>query len=525
MRFSNPLITGLLVAGLLFLDLGCVPPATVVTPPTAATVRSEDGVVMVSLTANTARAGQFDSLLVRRGEGAGQSSETFLLLQVGAGLSRDTSIFVGALPPGDYTFIRLNTGQQFVSLGASTQESIGHFKVESGETIDLGRLILTGLNTHVLVGRSGHATDNADLLRATAPEQAVFLDRKHGGGWVGPRAKDDLIEAYAQANPVGADSLTELQGEFVVACSRMGMLLVRKPTGQWSVLPTGSLASLLSLAPVDTPTARLVAVGEFRSLYRVGRDWRVTPIDPGNLPKGNLFFIDGDDQKGWILGHQAGSTLTFYQSARLEAGDWKPFHQETVKNSIWSGKNGIWAWHTAAGFGYATGFGGMQLYDRSKSAFTKVALPGDPNILGLSIQDRWGLLASPGGGFGGIFSTIYTSEDQGQTWVEMNSPFKAKLQPPCLMPGGAILQQGGITKPELQLSQDGGRTWAPVSDRVRTSEQLVWTPHCGVFAIETGSASFGFASISNSQDLGKTWRMEITNFNRAAYEREHPAKP
>jgi len=515
---------GLLVAGLLFLGLGCATPNTVVEPPTAATLQAGDGVVIVSLTANTARAGQFGSLQVTRAETPGQPAHNYLLLQVSAGLSRDTSIFVGTLPPGEYTFTRLNSGMQFVALGESARQAIGAFKVEGGETIDLGRLILTGLNTRVIVGRSLRSTDNADLLRTTAPDQAVFLDRKRGPGWLASRSKDDFVEAYAQANPVGADALTELQGGFVAACSRMGILLVRQPTGRWATLSTGSLASLLSLAPVDSPEARLVAVGEFRTLVRVGRDWKVSPIDPGNLPKGNLFFVDGNDQTGWVLGHQAGSTLTFFRSPRLEGGDWTVLRQEVVKDSIWSGRNSIWAWRTPAGFAYATSFGGMQIYQREKGTWTKAALPGDPNIMGVAIQDQWAVLTSPGGGFGGIFATLLTSSDQGQTWVEPGAPFKAKLKAPVVMPGGVILMQGGITKPELQLSQDGGKTWSLVSDKIAVREQLVWTPNAGIFAIDDGGGSFGFATISHSTDLGKTWKTELSNFNRAMYEQEQKAK-
>jgi hypothetical protein len=106
----------------------------------------------------------------------------------------------------------------------------------------------------------------------------------------------------------------------------------------------------------------------------------------------------------------------------------------------------------------------------------------------------------------------------------MGSPFKAKLKAPLVMPGGVILQQGGITKPELQLSEDGGRTWNMVSTRVAVHERLVWTPHAGIFAIDDGGGSFGFATISNSTDLGKTWKTEVSNFNRAMYEQEQKAK-
>jgi hypothetical protein len=520
----RPFLWHLLIAATLFFGLACGTPVTVVTPPTASTLQTGEGVVILSMTTNTARAGQFGSINVQRTATPGQPAHDYVLLQVSAGLSRDTSIFVGSLPPGDYTFTRLNSGQQFVSLGEKGRALLGHFQVGADETVDLGRLVLTGINTGVLVGRSVMAADNGDLLRATAPDQVPLLDRKRGQGWVEPRSKVDQVEAYARANPVGADALTELPGGFVAACSRLGSLLIRQPGGRWAVLSTGRLSSLLSLVPAEDTGSRLVAVGEFKTLVRVDQNWKVAALDPGNLPAGNLFFIDGNAQAGWVVGHQAGQQLTFFQSPRLEAGDWKVIRQEAFKNSIWSGQNRMWTWRTPTGFAYATSFGGIHTYLREKGEWARVAVPGDANITGVAIQEQWGLLTSPGGGFGGIFASVYTSGDQGRTWVEMNSPFATKGKAPCVLGGGTILQQALVGKSELHLSQDGGRTWTLVSEKIANHEQLIATPTQGIFAVNDGGASFGFASISCSQDQGRTWRREISNFNRALYEREQQEK-
>jgi len=525
MNLGQRFASSLAIAALLGLGSACAPPTTVVAAPTASSLTAGEGVVLVSLTANTARSGQFGSLEVRRAEAPGQPVHDYLLTQVSEGLSRDTSLFIGSLPPGEYTFSRLHAGQQFVALGQGSQALLGRFRVEADQTVDLGRIILTGLNSKILLGRSVKAMDNGDLLRAVSPDRLPLLERKKGEGWLAPRGKDDLVEAYAQSQPVGADGLTELAEGYVAGGSRMGMLLVRHPAGRWAPLATGRLSSLLSLCPWEGAGHRLVAAGEFLTLVRVGLDWKVTAIDPGNLPPGNLFFITGSEARGWVVGHQSGRSLTFFRSAKLEGGNWKPLRQETVKDSIWSGRNQVWAWPTPRGFAYATTFGGMQAFDREKEAWSRIQVPGDRNILGVSIQERWALLTSPGGGFAGIFATEFTSTDQGGSWVELKGPFNAKLQPPCVMPGGRILQQGGIGKPELQLSEDGGATWTLVSDKIAVRERLVATPTQGVFAVDDGGGSFGFASIRRSTDAGRAWQLELTNFNRAAYDREHPPKP
>ena len=515
LRFLKPLALLSVLIG-----LACAP--AIVVAPSSGTLSPGQGAVLVSLTSNSARAGQYDGVDVRQDMGPGQSGQNYHLVLVSPGLSRDTSLFVGALPPGEYSFTRITQGQIYIPLIASSGR-LGKFKVESGKASDLGRLVLTGVNERYLLGRSALAVDNADLIHAFAPSEAPLLALPRGAGWVDPRHNDDQVEAYAQMTPVGADGLTELPDDYMAAGSRLGIIMVRRPSGIWEKAWTGSLSSLLWLVPGDNPDTRLVAVGEFDTIVRMDHRWRPSHADKGNLPEGNLFFIDGNDSIGWIVGHQRGQTITFYQSAKLDAGDWKPLLQDQVKNSIWSGADHAWAWHTPAGIAYATTFSGIKTYDRATGTWSTLVIPGNPNILSVSIQDQWSLLTSPGGGFGGIFATILDSSDLGKTWQEQACPFSVKIAPGCVLSGGKILQQGGPVHGQLQASEDGGKTWTPMPEGVSHSAKLVATRTLGIFAVDDGGASFGFADIKHSSDGGKTWELEYSNFSKAAYDREHPA--
>ena len=509
-RFFKPLAILSVLIG-----LACVP--TVVVAPSSGTLSPGQGAVLVSLTSNSARSGQYDGVDVRQDNGPGQSGQDYHLVLVSPGLSRDTSLFVGALPPGDYYFTRITQGQIYIPLFASSGR-LGKFKIESGKTSDLGRLVLTGMNERYLLGRSALAVDNSDLVRAFAPDEASLLALPRGTGWADPHHKDDLVEAYAQTTPVGADGLTELPDNYVAAGSRLGVLLVRRPSGNWEKKWTGSLSSLLWLVPGENTDTRVVAVGEFDTIVRMDHRWNPIHLDKGNLPEGNLFFIDGNDTIGWIVGHQRGQTITFFQSQKLDGGDWNPILQEQMKNSFWFGQSHVWAWHTPTGIAYATSFNGLQVYQRATSAWNRIALPGDPSILGVSIQDQWSLLTTPG--------RIMDSHDQGKTWNEQGCPFATKIAPGCVMPGGKILQLGGIIHEKLQLSEDGGATWTPITAPVSLGESLVFTPTQGIFTINDGRVAFGFAHIQHSSDGGKTWELEYSNFNQAADDREHPpARP
>src|SRR5262245_32997606 len=284
----------ILLAALLLLT-GCAP--VVVKAPTAASpMKGKEGSVVVSITGNTARVSQFDSITLKQyikpEPGIAPIVGEYILNQVSEGLARDTSLFVGAVPEGDYVFEKIsdNKTRKYVAFNQATVDRLGIFHVKAGAVSDLGRLVVTGVNSRVLIGRSERVRSNAELVKRFAPANAAIYTAEINQGWVGPRDKSDLVEEYALDVPVGADALTELPNGWCIAASRLGTVLLRSPTGTWRAVRSNALESLLWVKQYESANSVLLAVGELSTMLRLDRQGKLVPIDPGNLPPGNLLF-------------------------------------------------------------------------------------------------------------------------------------------------------------------------------------------------------------------------------------------
>jgi hypothetical protein len=511
-----------LLAALLFIA-GCVQPVVVRSPTAETPLQADEGAVVVSITGNTARVSQFGALFLKDQQGPEhEGGREYRLTQNSEGLARDTSLFVGTVPAGEYVFSVLGAadGQKLVRLNQQAALRIGAFRVKAGAASDLGRLVVTGLNGFVIVGRSERVRSNAELVKRFVPESAGIYSGPVNEGWLRPRDPSDRVEEYALQAPVGVDGLTELPKGWAVAASRLGTLLLRNPTGSWRTLHSDGLESLLWVKPSEDGST-LLAAGELNTLLRFDRNGRTVRLDPGNLPPGNLLFLDGNDSAGWYVAHRHDADVTVFRSATLERGDWRPLKTESVERSHWSGENNFWIWSTKEGFAYAVSAGRIERYHFASQQWTRRSAPNDARFLGLAPHpgDTLGALTSPGGGFGGIFATVYLSPDGGATWQEIDSPFKVKSYPPYLTPEGTLLLLGGYTgnTRELQRSMDMGKTWQPVTDTMSSEEKIIVLPTAGVFRVSAGQ-QFGFASIQHSRDGGASWKTEYSNFDRAAYE-------
>lgn len=189
-----------------------------------------------------------------------------------------------------------------------------------------------------------------------------------------------------------------------------------------------------------------MAVGEFNTILTLDDQGHMARADPGNLPPGNILFIDGNDSAGWFAAVQHGKEVTVLRSTALEGGDWQPLRKENVETSFWSGPNQFWAWSTKTGFAYAVSEGRISFYDLSTRQWIERKAPKGSRFIRIAPQtgDTLGALTSPGGGVGGIFASTYLSRDAG--------------------------------------------------------------------------SQTGIATIRHSDDEGKTWRIEYSNFDEAAYQ-------
>ena len=530
-------ITRLAAVRRLFIRLGLVAAAILATgcatttqapDPLATSPRPGESNVVISITTNTAQVGAFDTLVLSRIQPAGQTiTENHVLNQILPGLARDTSVFIGVLPEGEYEFstLRHNASQQFLALGAEQRKRLGRVEVRGGQPIDLGRLIVTPVNTRVLVGRSARITSNTALLRRFAPEYARLFDGLVAPGWTLPRPDDDRTEEYALQRPVGAASPHELPDGQVVAASRLGTVLQRSSSGAWRMLSSDDLNALMYVMPVNRPDASLIAVGEFSTLLRLPPGGtKLVPIDTGDLPPGNLLFISGSDQTGWYVAQQRGVHVTLLRSDKLEAGRWQPVRQESVAASFWSGANSFWIWQTERGLAYAVSEGRIHDLDTATGTWTVRKAPSDHRLLNVAPDPggKFGILTSPGGGFGGVFAGTWIWNNAQGAWAEIKTDFKVKVAPPRQTPGGDMLMIGGVfSSPELHASKDGGKTWQKVAD-FALDQSLVILPSGNMLGVAFGQ--HGLFRIRHSSDQGKTWQTEYSNFDRTAYETQESRK-
>lgn len=493
---------------------GCATPTTAVKGIASGEAAANEATLVFSVTSNSARVQQFSGLEVTRPAADGLPAHTYVVPPVAREVTRDTALFSGHLPAGEYKVTRLLFGQAFVTLSPGGREMLGAFKVAPGGTVDLGRLVMTGQGNQIALGRSRLVQGNAELVRQMVPQLRAAFDKPSSGGWVQPPSEEDRVEAGSRLRPVGADGITELRNGEVAAASRLGTVLMRSTSGQWAAARTGRLESLLWLTPDDTESSRLIAVGELNSIFRMRRDGQFDALDAGNLPPGNLLFVAGNDQVGWFVAHQRESKVTLYKSPAIDRGQWAPLREIDIAFSFWNGANAFWAWPTAAGFAYATSAGDIHGYGFASAQWSRHQAPGGDRIININRghDGSLGLLTSPGGGFGGAFAGSHLSRDGGARWQEIKQPFTVKVTPPLMTGPRTLLVAGGVfSSPELQGSDDLGATWQRFSVAVGINDALVWTPTRGVFAVDSGRNSFGLATIRHSSDQGRNWKLEYTN--------------
>ena len=498
---------------------------TMAPAPSTTAPKQDQGVIVLSVTGNTGQVQQVDHVTLRRRDPQGKSAALQMLKNVAPGLARDTALFIGVVPAGDYSLDQLHSGTQYLALGEAGREMLGIFRVHSGHVTDLGRVVMTPVNTRVVTGRSTKITSNAELIKGFAADNASILSMPAGGGWSGPRSERDRVEEYALQSPVGANTPIELKSGEILAASRLGTILIRNTLGRWRGARTGQLNSLLAIIPVDGNVdgvdAVAVAVGELNTIVRVENNDKLSLLNAGNLPPGNLLSIAGNSAAGWFVAQAQGERVVLYRSPTLDDGDWKELRSENIAFSFWSGVNAFWMWRTDRGFAYAISEGRIHHYDFASGAWTDVRAPKNDRLVSIAANgDHLGILTSPGGGMAGLFASMYASHDGGAIWEAVNPPYKVKQFAPRVLNRNKMLVAGGgmYAKEELRSSEDGGKTWKLLSTDVDAFDDIVVLPSGAMLAIR-GGQYWGLATIRHSADGGATWKLEYSNFDRQVYER------
>lgn len=471
--------------------------------------------VVVSITTNTGQIRGFDQIVVTSvvPPGSKESASDYYLKRVTPDMARDTALFIGSLPPAEYLFKSFTAFNANKVLRVGDEVLLGKFTVHPGKRIDLGRLLLTPVNSKVVVGRMPQLSSNRDLIERFSPQHAAMFSSEVEAGWNGPAKGAESFAAYALGRPVGGECPTERADGTVVAASRLGTVLMRSKEGRWNSLRGPGIETLMCVLPVDLPDTELLAVGEFSTLLRKPRGVnKLVPVNTGNLPPGNLMNIAGSAAYGWIVEHQAGKVFTLFHSPTLEAGNWTPIFKDDATNSIRFADHGLWMWSTSGGMGYAVPRGDIRLLDFATGKWTERTTPNKFPLHALTASPMGLSVFVMMGGY----VLDYVSHDQGATWQGFKAPTHLKKVPATLTYDGTLLMVVGLTlKEELQMSKDGGTTWT-VQSNYEADRPMMALRSGDLLSFDRGE--YGYFSIQSSHDGGKNWKNEYSTFDTAAYE-------
>lgn len=515
--FSNLKARHLAVAacGLTALLLsGCVVNTSVV-DPLKMSAQSGETPVVVSITSNTKDIYGFNTIKLRRVVAGEQRSDfklvsaNLVMKKVESTMAGDTSLFIGALPPGEYEFVELIDTRANKLLHVYST-IVGSFKIEAGKSTDLGRLIVTRGNFGVQYGRSAQVASNAELIQRFAPDYSNMFGAAASLGWSSPRHAHDNVEQFARAHPAGAECATEMSDGRVAAASRMGAVLIRSTQGQWNIINAQSVESLSCVFPVDLPNAELIAVGESGSLLRKARDGdKLLPIDTGNLPPGNLLRIGGNPKDGWYVMHRKGDELNIFHANQLDAGQWRSVYHATMPGSWLHGPGLFWTWQDADRIGYALESGLIGELDYSTGKFTERFSPHKKNLAQFTHQPNGTESVLVEAGLAGRFPDAYVSRDRGQNWTQIVSPFKVLMSPVAPLNDGRLLMEAGMyNEGALLVSGDEGKTWGPYAPYILHRAPLIFPSG---LALNIREDFKGNVSIHSSMDNARTWKLEHSN--------------
>ncbi|MCM2564324.1 hypothetical protein [Janthinobacterium kumbetense] len=515
--FSNLKARRLAVAacGLSALLLSGCAVNTSVVDPLKMHAQSGETPVAVSITSNTKDIYGFNMIKLRRVVSGEQRSdfklvsENLVMKKVESAMAGDTSLFIGALPPGEYEFVELIDTRANKLLHVYST-IVGSFKIEAGKSTDLGRLIVTRGNFGVQYGRSAQVTSNAELIQRFAPDYNAMFGAAAAPGWSTPRHAQDDVEQFARAHPAGAECTTEMPDGRVAAASRMGAVLMRSTQGLWNILNAPSVESLSCVFPVDLPNAELIAVGESGSLLRKARDSeQLSPVDTGNLPPGNLLRIGGNPTVGWYVMHRKGDELNIFHAHQLDAGDWRSVYHATLPGSWLHGPGLLWTWQDAGRIGYALESGLIGELDYSTGKLTERFSPHKKNLTQFTHQPNGTESVLVAAGLAGRFPDAYISRDRGQNWKTIVSPFKVLMSPVAPLNDGRLLMEAGMyNEGALLVSSDDGQTWGPYAPYTLRQTPMIFPSG---LALNIQEDFKGRVSIYSSMDNAKTWKLEHSN--------------
>ncbi|MBB1270099.1 hypothetical protein [Shewanella sp. SR44-3] len=499
---------------------GCVTTEQVADVGAYSTNKAKLGLVVLSTTVNTREIPQISSVTLERvnPENKNKSERHYLINQM-SGKSTVTSLFFGGLPSGEYKIIQVSApafgGSKFLDI--SDSKLTGNFNIVPGTVVDLGRLILTAVNTKAAVGRSKLIVNNSNLIDRFFKHEPELINPNKVTGWIEPHKTIDEVEQLALDYPQGISSFAETQDGQVIAGTNLGTTLVRSVGGKWQVLSRNeNLHQISALVSYDIDDSIAIVADEYGALYRITKNGDIVTLAKGNLPDGRIVFINSSEQYDhWFVGLERDGLSELYSANSLESGLWNLERKVEIGMNVWSGMQGAWYWNRPDGIGFASSKEDtVSCFDYNKKEWMSHLTPSKRTIISVSTaegNDSIGVLTSPGGGVAGIFAKTHISDDCGKSWLEIDSPYTVKFSAPLVVKDKFILETGGVFSDEgIYASKDNGKSWFKITSEKYLTERLWMSKSNGLFSVTNGA--YGFETLENSKDLGSTWELEFSSF-------------
>lgn len=480
----------------------------------------EYGLVVVSTTINTGEIPQINSMTIKSTNA--ENFDKHLLVNTINDASQKTSLFFGALPPGQYKITKISAktpaGQKYLALDDSP--FLGSFIVHAGKISDLGRLILTSVNNRVALGRSELLQNNDALMERFFSDKQILKSEKLSQAWFRTRHKNDIVERFALTHPHGFSSLSELEDGQMIAGTNFGITLIRSREGRWSALARNkNLNQITVTAPYEHNGSIAVVADEFADLYEITSKGNIKPINKGNLPDGNIDFISSNnDFSLWFIAVERNGFVELYKSKTLANGIWKFQKRVEVNYDQFDGVVPKFYWRSPNGIGFATKSSSIvSCYDYSSNRWTESSTPEQRPVRSISTtsaNNYIGLLTSSSGRLGGLWAQTHISKDCGKSWVEIDSPYSSKSHAPFVVEENFILEAGGLISDEgIYASKDNGKTWYKASNDEVLLNTLLLTKQHGLFSIS--NKTYSFEVIRSSKDYGATWQLELSTYDKS----------
>lgn len=494
-----------ILAGCLLLAIsGCV-----TTPQTSVPVpqQADEGAVVVRLLPNTQSASQFmknwENIVVEQDSGkTGEPGKQYALKPDLTATSR-SAVYVGALPPGRYRFVRFSSqscGAACISESITVNDTFSRFDIRPQQLTDLGVIIQTpGMQNRRFMLAHVESDDKQlvdELVRDLAPALAPMLDKPRLG-WRADSvpAQMPLLARHAKAASHGFVQPQEAAPGFFIFGTADGVVggwnASQRTTTQFDLGTHRSIDTVLV-----TKNGAWLAGGEFSLLAQSDDQGRTWHSIRGNLPLG--LVTDIHEWHGEIIVTMLRGNDVRVFAAETDSARWRMLGQYKMDVNFFFDIPGVRPRSLLMEDQLVTLVPARKLavLDLAMETAEQRDLPGAVQQLSASEDKVLRCKCS-----GGIAVNPWESRDMGKTWQP--AALSRYIQQPAFRDRlhGVAFESAVFSSAKLVRTVDGGKTWISSTDIAYPISSLFYRrDQAAVYAASP------YGAVWESTNDGVSWR-------------------